>query len=60
MYLLTVDFTSVIINTLSPSPSKTSCYYAPKRGTAMLPHSDLEVVGKTFSTDMVIAAHAIA
>jgi len=26
----------------------------------VLPHSDLEVVGKTFSTDMVIAAHAIA
>lgn len=31
-----------------------------KRGTAVLPHSDLEVVGKNFSTDMVIAAHAIA
>ena len=26
----------------------------------MLPHSDLEVVGKTFSTDMVIAVHAYA
>lgn len=31
-----------------------------KRGTANATMSKLEVVGKTFSTDMVIAAHAIA
>ena len=38
----------------------TGGYKMQERGTAMLPHPDLEVVGKTFSTDMVIAAHAIA
>ena len=31
-----------------------------KCGTANATMSKLEVVGKTFSTDMVIAAHAIA
>ena len=31
-----------------------------KRGTAMLPHLKLEVVGKTLIQYMVIAAHAVA
>lgn len=59
MYLLTGDSIFVIIKMCLPVPEDLLLLYT-EAWNCDATMSKLEVVGKTFSTDMVIAAHAIA